>query len=291
MCIRDSAITVWQALSHFRHAPFFTILCGFWLGPHLQSALNRIQQKADSFESKLSVTGFKKQLAVACTLLLLIGGVSFQINDRLKQIKVDRSVYPVDALAFLSDRNIDGKVVVTYNWAQYTLAAMCVPETDSTKSKLAFDGRFRTCYPQEVVDMHFDLLYGEEHLTNRYRSENSGAIDPFAVLIHGDPDLAIVRRTGELASDILRRVSDRWTLLYQDGLAEVWGLKSRFDDPTKSDYLSVEDRNLSNTMPVGFVSWPAIKNHVDGATVASDEEVLAMQVVSKSKEMTRNQVK
>ena len=152
-------ITVWQALSHFRHVPFFTLLCGFWLGPHLQSALNRLQRKAESAQSRLAVAGYKQQLAVACTILLLIAGVGFQINGRLSQIKVDRSVYPVDALAFLNQRNINGKVVVTYNWAQYTIASMCVPETDSTKSKLAFDGRFRTCYPQEVVDMHFDFLY------------------------------------------------------------------------------------------------------------------------------------
>ena len=268
-------ITLWQALSHFRHVPFFTLLCGFWLGPHLQSALNRVQQRADSIQSSLVVTGYKRQLAVACTLLLLIAGVGFQINGRLSQIKVDRSVYPVDALAFLNEHQINGKVVVTYNWAQYTIAAMCVPETDTTKSKLAFDGRFRTCYPQEVVDMHFDFLYGNEHLTKRYRSDASGQIDPFAVLEFGNPDLAIVRRQGEIAADVLRQASDRWTMLYQDGLAEVWGLKSRFDDPNGEDYLSVDQRKISAKMPRGNVSWPAIRSRNRSEVAEMDESSIA----------------
>ena len=253
-------ITLWQALTHFRHVPFFTLLCGFWLGPHLQSALNRIQNREEVFQSKLAVAGFKKQLAVALVMLLLIGGVCLQLKDRLSQIKVDRSVYPVEAMAFLKRRNINGnKVVVTYNWAQYAIAALCVPEADTTKSKLAFDGRFRTCYPQEIVDMHFDFLYGTEHLTHRHRSSKSGEIDPFSVLSYGQPDLAIVRREGEIAADVMRQVTDQWTLIYRDGLAEIWGLKSRFDDSASPDYLPVEQREISDSMPAGFVSWPALR--------------------------------
>ena len=48
-----------------------------------------------------------------------------------------------------------------------------------------------------------------------------------------------------------------WCLLYQDGLAEVWGKKSRFDDPASRDYLHPGQRVVSDQMPTGIVSWPA----------------------------------
>ena len=54
---------------------------------------------------------------MASLLMLLIAGIGIRLNERLGQIQVDRSVYPVDALAFLNERDINGKVVVTYNWA------------------------------------------------------------------------------------------------------------------------------------------------------------------------------
>ena len=116
--------------------------------------------------------------------------------------------------------------------------------------------------------MHFDFLYGTEHLANRYRSSNSGAIDPFAVLEYGQPDLALVRRQGEIAADVLRQSSHDWTLLYQDGLAEVWGRKSRFDDPESRDYLPTDERKISDVMPEGIVSWPALKKQHEFTSVA-----------------------
>ena len=96
------------------------------------------------------------RFAAVAGLVLLIAGISYRISDRLDRIQVDRSIYPVDAFAFMEQNDIDGRIVVTYNWAQYTIAALCAGDETETTSRVAFDGRFRTCYPQQVVDC---LLY------------------------------------------------------------------------------------------------------------------------------------
>ncbi len=247
------AITLWQALSHFRHVPFFAILCGFWLGPHLHSALLPLISNSSVRENEQST--WPRWLAVGMVMLLIVG-VSVRLSDRLGQLKVDRSVYPVDAFSFLQEHNIHGRMVVTYNWAQYAIAARCAAE-DAQRSRVAFDGRYRTCYPQEIVDMHFDFLYGDQQVMERYRSPNSPPVDPLRVLEFGQPDLVINKRVDEASSQHMAR-SQGWSLLYQDGLAQIWGRQSRFDDRDSIDYLAPEQRSISDSIPRGYVDWPAL---------------------------------
>ncbi len=249
-------VTLWQSLSHFRHAPFFVILCGFWLGPHLESALSRWK----SSTQELPLFGGKRVYQCAAYLMLLgvIGFVSVQVSNRLVAIQVDRSTYPVDAFAFMKKNDINGKMVVTYNWAQYAIGALCVDSTGSQASRVAFDGRFRTCYPQEVVDMHFDFLYGEQDVVARYRSPNSPPLDPDRVLQYAEPELVINKRFDEVTANLMEQKKDDWTLLYQDGLAQVWGLKSKYDDAKSVDFLPNRLRVWTDKMPAGKVSWPAV---------------------------------
>ena len=251
------AITLWQSVSHFRHVPFFAILCGFWMGPHLESALSRWQtnDQPDTFLwNKLWLQG-----AAYLMVLISIGVVTTKVADRLSQIQVDRSVYPVDAFEFIKQNRVHGRIVVTYNWAQYTIGALC-SQDDNLRSRVAFDGRFRTCYPQEIVDMHFDFLYGQQDEIPRYRSPNSPPINPTRVLEFGEPDLALVKRFDEATSKHLEYKSGQWCLLYQDGLAQVWGLKSKYDNLESVDYIPKKLRIRSDSMPQGIVSWPALPN-------------------------------
>src|SRR5690606_735629 len=100
---------------------------------------------------------------------------------------VYRHMYPVDAVQWMTFKGIHGKLVVSFNWAQYAIAALA-PNT-----KVAFDGRFRTCYPQEIVDKSFDFLLGDNN-GGRYRRADAGPIDPTAILELGQPDLVLVDR-------------------------------------------------------------------------------------------------
>jgi hypothetical protein len=180
------------------------------------------------------------------------------LAHRLREFPVPRTSYPVDALQFMVDHGLQGKLVVSFNWAQYALASL------APHSSLQFDGRFRTCYPQEVIDMHFDFLTGE-HQGRRFRSPRSGPIDPRRVLEHGTPDLVLVDRQYAHAVGVMAEEASRaepeWVLLYRDALAELWGRSSRYDDPRSAHYFPPSERSLSTRWLTAEFEFPALPDY------------------------------
>ena len=252
----------WQAVAHFRHVPFFAILCGFWLGPHLESALFRLQGQTGAKRWTVGQE-FGQRVALVAGWILVVGSLISGLGERLDQVRVDRSQFPVDAFAFLKHHELHGRIVVTYDWAQYAIAAFCTEASGATPSRVAFDGRFRTCYPQSIVDMHFDFLFGQGEGIARHRNPQSPPCDPGRVLRHGHPDLVILRRRGELTERHMKQYGENWVVLYEDGLAQVWGRRDRYDDPASPDYLPPEQRIRRDSMPRGVVAWPAMPTSSD----------------------------
>ncbi len=260
------AATLWQTIEHQRHAPFFVLAFGFWMAPQLDSALKRlgIVRENDEQESPVGWARFALGGAGFLAMAIISGAVIY----RSTRMTVKRDEYPVSAVQYLSDENLNGRMVVTYNWAQYVLA--CLGErqgesgapTDASAEgvsrgvTLAFDGRFRTCYPQDVVDMHFDFVLGNApHWRNR--SPDSPAFDPANVLKHGQPELVMISRHQPHAEGVMVQHSDQWSLLYQDSLAQVWGRKSVYDTKDSPRFLPHERRSISDRPQVGDVAWPA----------------------------------
>ncbi len=254
-------LTFSQAAMHLRHIAFFAVLCGFWLPEHVQSIMTRLRGGATDGNSS---RGASTEADAGAMPRVVFGGLllafvllGFKLTDRLGDFPVERSEYPVDAIAYMAEHRIDGRLVVAFNWAQYAVAALA-PDV-----RVAFDGRFRTCYPQEVVDMHFDFLMGDVP-GYRNRSPKSGEVDGTRVLSYGEPDLALVDRRYPHSVAIMREQDD-WTLLYQDGLAQLWGRRERFDRRESPDYLAVEARQIDDR-PIsvsaleleGSVTWPAL---------------------------------
>ena len=248
------ALVAWQSAMHLRHIAFLALLCGFWIPVHLQSAMARLQPSKDHKLPVMTLTPWLRRIAVAA-LLISIGLQSFALRRNFSDLPVERKRYPVDALQFMADRDLTGKLVVTFNWAQYAIAAL------SPDVQVAFDGRFRTCYPQEVVDMHFDFLLGEFG-GKRSRSANSGPIDGTLVLRHGSPDLVLVDRQYKHPVAIMKAEAmadnPEWVLLYCDRTAELWGRRDRYNDPTHAMYLPRTARVLDASPREGAVQWPAL---------------------------------
>lgn len=248
------AIVAWQSSLHLRHIAFLALLSGFWLPIHLQSALSRLRPSDGSQLPVMTLSPWLRRFAMTA-LLASLGLQTFALKRQFTEFPVERSRFPVDALQYMTDRGLHGKLVVSFNWAQYAIAALA-PET-----RVAFDGRFRTCYPQEVVDMHFDFLLGE-YGGNRSRSPSSGPIDGTRVLKYESPDLVLLDRLYETPVAIMKAESQQenpeWTLLYCDRTAELWGHRDRFDDPAHPDYLPLTARILDASPREGAVQWPAL---------------------------------
>lgn len=264
-----------QGFQHVRHMAFLAIVFGYWMPPHIQSLWQRVVAWRPSLGVSEPLTPMSArwlQLQLGLINLGLAGGLIYSFAA----FGVDRREYPVSAIEFMDREHISGRLVVTFDWAQYALAALA-PDTT-----VGFDGRYDTCYPQEVVDMNFDLLFGKE-MTRRNRSIHSGPIDPQRVLKFANPDLVLLdRRTDQPG---IRTVNDdpEWVPLYQDGLSILWGHRDVYDDPSSDRYLPTARRVLSDIVPSGTAQWPGFPRRA-GRNAFSPDAAFAAANSGKSSE-------
>ncbi|PQO30857.1 hypothetical protein C5Y97_20940 [Blastopirellula marina] len=244
-----TALVAWQATAHQRHTPFLAILFGLWYAPHFASAWSRCFGASAAETDKPT----SQQVAVmggglAVVYLVLIAA----LFPRLSEMPTPRDQYPVSAIQYMADQHLQGRLVATYNWAQYAIHALAA----DGDTQLQFDGRFRTSYPQEVLDMHFDLILGPDP-KYRNRSPQSGPPDAGRVLEYGRPDLVLIDRGQPYSTEAMSQHADQWTLLYQDSLAQLWGRRDEYGDPSSTRYVPPQDRQISEAPQLGAVSWPA----------------------------------
>ncbi len=248
-------LLAWQALSHHRHLPFLAIASAYVLAPHLASMAKQVVHSMTTRSSAGSNVSAGRSgagsLVFAGAAVALLATLQYPSQSKLH---VDRSFYPVSAMQYMADHDLGGRVLVTFNWAQYALATF---DHVDPNSRIAVDGRFRTCYPQPVIDMYFDFILGESPPSGRYREPESGPFDPLRALDYESPDLVLLERQRHLEATRAIRATDDWILLYQDSLAELWGRASTYDDPASPNWLPAAARHVSDDVQEGSVSWPA----------------------------------
>lgn len=248
-------LTLWQSLCHQRHIPFFAIAFGFWMMPHLDSVLKRLTSGSMAGAGRTASGrphwGFVA--ALGCAYLLL----GFKLYGRWHDLPVQRSQYPVSAFQFMADHNLQGRLVVTYNWAQYAIAAFGSVDSREPQLRVSYDGRHRTCYPLEIGDLHFDLILGNGGPNFRYRCPESPPFDPTRILEIGDPNLVLINRFQPHSVRVMEQQSS-WVLLYQDQVAQLWGRAVEFDHPSGQQYLAPDQRIIGDEPQVGSVTWPAL---------------------------------
>lgn len=249
------ALLTWQAVKHHRHLPFVSLLAVYLLVPHLDSLF---RQMFAAFEKRIAQSPAKSgsqlgfgEAAMISTLLVVLAVAQY---PRQSVLKVPKNYYPVSAMQYMADQELGGRVFVTFNWAQYALAVFADSMPDS---RIAFDGRFRTCYPQHIIDLYFDFILGDLPPEQRYREPASGPFDPTKALQWGDPNLVLFETQRHRGTRIMQAASDEWCLLYQDSLAQLWGRRSVYDDQESDRYFAPERRVVNNQLQQGIVAWPA----------------------------------
>lgn len=253
-------LALWQGLLHCRHLVFFAILCGCWLPRDLHDALLRLRERVNFAAANphggKTLTCRMAPLGLVA-MLAWLGFVSGELWPRLKEIPVRRDWYPVSAMQYVVDRGLSGRFLVEFNWAQY--AIMCFAETPSlANSRVAIDGRLRTCYPWETLDLYLDFFLGDGGPEKRNRSPHAPPFLAERALQIGPPDLLLLWREQRHATDVVARSADEWVLLYQDGLAQLWGRRDCYDDPASPHYIPPGERLIGDEPQCGAVPWPAI---------------------------------
>ena len=238
------AVALWQSYLHTRHIPFLTILVGLWLPAQLATTWRRRAVPAAD-GGAASARAVRVARAVAWAIALSLLG-TLAVRNRV--LWVNKEAYPVEALDYMAAHRLVGRSVVHFNWALYTIAAFAPATSVSIDGRLDF-------YPQEIIDMNLDFFLGEIP----GRSVPSGAIprDHARVLEYGRPGLALLDRRFPHAIEVISAQSG-WVMLYQDGLAQLWGRRERYDLEGSADYLPPADRSVGERLQSGSVAWPAL---------------------------------
>ncbi|MDB4744058.1 hypothetical protein OAF98_06180, partial [Planctomicrobium sp.] len=203
-----------------------------------------------------------RPILVQATLCLWILGAGVMSWAKMETLNVPRDRFPVDAIKFMADHRLEGRTYVTFNWAQYAIGVFANEKLDST---VAFDGRFRTCYPQEVIDIYFDFMFGEDYTGPRHRSPQSGAVDGSRALTYKEPELFLISQKEKSSVKTMQAHQDDWALLYEDNFAQVWGKRNKYEamGMTISPLDSALQSKTENSEPA---VWPAF------ATIDSDSK-------------------
>ena len=257
-------LLLWQGISHCRHVSVVAIVCGFFVPLPLHKLINfatagfqrRVTDRAHGNVD--ATTPFGGLLPGNLVLVAVVSLCSLRLVPNLTDVTVDRTEFPVSAMQFMHDQNLHGKVVVTFNWAQYAIGCFAEEHNSERQSLVAVDGRFETCYPRKITDIYFDFWLGTDDPTHRYRSPHAPAFDPARALEFHQPDLVLLSREQRPSVREMQKHAIDWTLLYQDSMAQLWGRKSVFDKADSPRYFDAARRHISDDVQVGNVSWPAL---------------------------------
>jgi hypothetical protein len=277
------ALIAVQTIGHVRHLAFFAIAFGFWMPQHLLSLWHRLVDWRPTL-------GTHQQLSISAAkwLRVELGAVALVLAALLTHsfatFGVDRSKYPVSAIEFMTRERLHGKLVVTFDWAQYALAAL-TPAT-----VVGFDGRYDTCYPQAVVDMNFDLLFGPD-VSRRYRGADSGPVDPDRVLEFGAPDLVLLDRVADAWAVAHLDQKTDWVALYSDGRAKLWGRRSVYDDPDSAQFFAHSRRQISDLEQRGIAEWPGFPHRAGRNAFSPDNAAAAQNFARASSDLTLHAVR
>ncbi len=183
------------ALLHQRHIPLFAIAAAPLVATMLADMARRLRGRGDLRRvRRLAAVGLAAvavvQVALASTSVLLSGA----------RIDVDPARYPVQALRFLAQNHLGGRVALPFDWGEVGLWSL------PTGSTVAIDGRFTTAYPQEVLEEAWRFMEGGPRWDD--------------LLTHHPTDVVVSARQQPPSWLLLR--NDDWEYVYSDPVAVVF---------------------------------------------------------------------
>jgi len=183
------------ALLHQRHIPLFAIAAAPLLAAALRDvgALLRLRRRQRSC-ARLLRGGIAALTAVQVALAIVV------IARSQGRIDVDPGIYPVQALRFLTQNDIVGRVALPFDWGEVALWSL------PAGSSVAVDGRFTTAYPQYLLDESWRFMRGG---------------DGWSDLLTRYPTDVVVSARSQPPSQLLRD-DPEWTYVYSDPVAVVF---------------------------------------------------------------------
>jgi hypothetical protein len=191
------ALTALFAFCHQRHTPLFAIAAAPFLARGIGEVSAWGNQKYSASASSLR-RGFGLTVCgLVAYQLFCVGHVHWQNRFRIVVSPLD---FPTQAADFLARNNIDGNLVVPFDWGEY-LVWKRYPE-----NRVSIDGRYTTAYPLATIQDSWSWMEGRNgwrRLLDRYPSE-----------------IALTNRHHPVTA--LMRMDPEWIYIYSDPVAFVF---------------------------------------------------------------------
>lgn len=217
-------LTIVYGFKHQRHTLLAAIVMTPYLSLQLADLVNGFNKRR--IDSRLTAPSH------AILLAALVIFSALQIHDGVLpyryhhfKIKVEPRNYPVYAVRFLMDNRINGNIVAPFEWGEYLIWKLPL-------SRVAIDGRFRTAYPEKVIELNQKFMEGRP-----------GWLE----LLEGYPTEIVITRNVFKTARLLEEGRDDWLKIYQDIIASVYIRKTTPPSPLESRYRNnelIEDKSI-----------------------------------------------
>jgi len=191
------ALAIVYGFRHQRH----TVLTAILLAPYISLQYGRwLQWDLKRYYDRLSSHFHQTVQGVLVLFIAFLIGI--QLNkyaaDDFK-IRVDPLVYPTYTAQFMEANQLAGNLVVPFNWGEYMI-------WKSPGSRVSIDGRFRTVYPENIINMNRDFAYGKPE---------------GVALLRDFPTILVMTKKHEAPHTLMEKTPG-WIKIYHDPIAKLF---------------------------------------------------------------------
>lgn len=136
------------SLLHQRHMPFFGIMACPLIVYRVSVCISETQARHPSLRLAPVSRNIIGTLLVMLMAVQLFDGARRYVLAGCRII-VDPKTYPVAAVRFLKSNGLSGNLLLPFDWGEYAIWHLY------PACRVSIDGRFRTVYPESVIEDHF----------------------------------------------------------------------------------------------------------------------------------------
>ena len=159
-------ISIYFGFKHQRHTILTVIILAFYLPLYLSKGLEIWGARFPSLFTTTKINFPAKILLTLFIILQLLDGYSKYNQNQLK-IWVEPQVYPTYLAQFMRENQLKGNIIVPFDWGEYLIWKL-------PSSKISIDGRFRTAYPEEIINWNqkvYSIQNPDPQLLNKYPAD------------------------------------------------------------------------------------------------------------------------
>jgi hypothetical protein len=215
-------ISIIFAYKNQRH----TVLAAIIAAPYLTGYIATTSKNLLIKENLEAFSASFKKITQTALYLFIAFQAGLTIHSYYKnnfQVIVEPTVYPTYLAQFLEDNSINGNIVAPFDWGEYLI-------WKRPNSKVAIDGRFRTVYPEIIIDQAWNFWERKENWKE--------------ILKKSDVVILKTKQSGDRGfKDLLE-----WKKVYQDIICVVYLKQNELNKRVISQFANKKLINR-NTLP------------------------------------------